>query len=170
MLKENARKTFMCVLIGVVIILALVVIPKLQEKEEAGQDPVISESVTVEAETGGEDMVLLSTTVAEPETEPEPEPVPEQQETVDYKFRNKNLLKSHFEKHGIEMGFETAADYEAAASTVVNNPESLHKIEKEDGDDVYYLEATNEFVIVSGDGYIRTYFNPSDGINYFNRQ
>ena len=168
MLKENARKTFMCVLIGVVIILALVVIPKLQEKEEAGQDPVVSESVNVETESSGEDLVLLSTSVSEPE--PEPEPAPEQQETVDYKFRNKNLLKSHFEKHGIEMGFETAKEYEAAASAVVNNPESLHKIEKEDGDDVYYLEATNEFVIVSGDGYIRTYFNPSDGINYFNRQ
>ena len=31
-------------------------------------------------------------------------------------------------------------------------------------------EETNEFVVVSTDGYIRTYFNPSDGIDYFNRQ
>ena len=68
------------------------------------------------------------------------------------------------------MGFESAADYEKAASAVVNNPDALHKTEKEDGDDVYYLKATNEFVIVSPDGYIRTYFNPRDGIDYFNRQ
>ena len=168
MLKESARKTFMCVLIGVVIVLALVVIPKLQEKEEAGQPPVTSVTTTVETETGGEDLVLLSTSSEEPEQITES--VPEQTETVDYKFRNKNLLNSHFEKHGEEMGFKTAADYEAAASAVVNNPEALHKLEKEDGDDIYYIEATNEFVIVSKDGYIRTYFNPDDGINYYNRK
>lgn len=174
MLKESARKTFMCVLIGVVIVLALVVIPRLKEKEEAGQNPVVSESVSVETE-GGEDLVLLSASSTEPETEPEIEPAPESEpesapKQIEYKFRNKKLLNSHFEKHGEEMGFETAAEYEAAASAVVNNPEALHKIEKEDGDDVYYVEATNEFVIVSKDGYIRTYFNPSDGIKYFNRQ
>ena len=42
--------------------------------------------------------------------------------------------------------------------------------EKEDGDDVYYIQDTNEFVVVSTDGYIRTYFNPDDGIDYYNRQ
>lgn len=53
---------------------------------------------------------------------------------------------------------------------VIHAPEALHKLEAEDGDDVYYLEATNEFVIVSTDGYIRTYFYPSDGKEYFDRQ
>ena len=68
------------------------------------------------------------------------------------------------------MGFSSAEEYEKAAKEVVLNRDSLHKIEEEDGDDVYYLESTNEFVIVSPDGYIRTYFNPSDGIEYYNRQ
>ncbi|MBP3233693.1 MAG: hypothetical protein J6M65_04625 [Eubacterium sp.] len=88
----------------------------------------------------------------------------------EYGFRNDKLLKDHYEKHGKEMGFGSAEDYEEAASDVVNNPNALHKTEKEDGDDVYYVEKTNEFVIVSTDGYIRTYFNPSGGINYYNRQ
>ena len=39
-----------------------------------------------------------------------------------------------------------------------------------DGDDVYYLEEKNGFVIVSVDGYIRTFFYPDDGLDYFNRQ
>ena len=64
----------------------------------------------------------------------------------------------------------SAEEYEAAASAVVNNPESLHKTEAEDGDDVYYLEETNEFVVVSTDGYIRTYFLPDGGKAYFDRQ
>lgn len=85
-------------------------------------------------------------------------------------FRNENLLNDHYEKHGKEMGFASAKSYEAAACKVVENRQSLHKTEAEDGDDVYYLESTNELVIVSKDGYIRTYFCPSDGIDYYNRQ
>ena len=52
----------------------------------------------------------------------------------------------------------------------ISSPDALHKLEKEDGDDVYYIESTNEFVIVSTDGYIRTYFNPDSGKDYFDRQ
>jgi len=91
-------------------------------------------------------------------------------EYVEYRFRSKNLLNQHYEKHGIEMGFKSAADYQKAASDVVNNPAALHKIEQEDGDYVFYVEATNEFVIVSQDGYIRTYFLPSAGKKYYDRQ
>ena len=89
---------------------------------------------------------------------------------VTYYFRNEKLLKDHFEKHGKEMGFESAKNYEAAANEVINHPNVLHRIEEEDGDDVYYLEETNGFVIVSIDGYIRTFFYPDDGLDYFNRQ
>ncbi len=87
-----------------------------------------------------------------------------------YTFRNQKLLNSHYEKHGKDMGFSSAKEYEKAASAVVTNPDALHKTEAEDGDDVYYVESTNEFVIVSTDGYIRTYFNPDAGIAYYNRQ
>jgi pyocin large subunit-like protein len=97
----------------------------------------------------------------------------QKQVVVDYQeyyFRNEDLLESHYEKHGKEMGFSSSKEYEMSASDVVNNPESLHKTEKEDGDDVYYKENTNEFVVVSTDGYIRTYFNPDSGKKYFDRQ
>jgi pyocin large subunit-like protein len=92
------------------------------------------------------------------------------QAAVVYRFRNNRNLQSHYEKHGIEMGFASAEEYEAAASAVINNPAALTKTEKEDGDYVYYLEETNEFVILSTDGYIRTYFLPSAGKAYYDRQ
>lgn len=85
-------------------------------------------------------------------------------------FRNEQMLNEHYEKHGIEMGFSSAEAYEDAAEAVVNNSSVLHKLEAEDGDDVYYLQESNEFVVVSTDGYIRTYFCPEDGIEYYNRQ
>lgn len=87
-----------------------------------------------------------------------------------YHFRNNNLLEQHFEKHGKEMGFETKEAYEKAASDVINNPKALFKNEAEDGDYVYYVEETNEFVVLSLDGYIRTYFLPYSGKKYFDRQ
>ena len=87
-----------------------------------------------------------------------------------YSFRNERLLNQHYEKHGIEMGFATIEEYVAGANAVINHPDVLHKLEAEDNDDVYFLEATNEFVVVSTDGYIRTYFMASGGIDYFNRQ
>ncbi len=87
---------------------------------------------------------------------------------VNLQFRNDNLYYQHYEKHGIEMGFTSAEEYLAAANAVVNNPEVLHKYEAEDGDDVYFLEATEEFVVVSTDGYIRTYYYADK--DYFERQ
>lgn len=91
-------------------------------------------------------------------------------EYLELTFRSEKLRDEHFEKHGRDMGFDTAKEYEKAASEVVSNEKALHKIEAEDGDDVYYLESTNEFVIVSTDGYIRTYFCPNSGKAYFDRQ
>ncbi len=98
------------------------------------------------------------------------EPADNSASYITYKFRSKKLLDQHYDKHGKEMGFKSAADYEKAASDVVNNPAALTKTEKEDGDYVYYVEDTNEFVIVSTDGYLRTYFLPSAGKSYYDRQ
>lgn len=93
---------------------------------------------------------------------------------VEYHFRTENQIMQHFQKHGSEFdesfGYETAADYEKGASDVINDSDSLFKYEAEDGDGVYYLEGTNEFVILSTDGYIRTYFRPTAGKSYFDRQ
>lgn len=102
---------------------------------------------------------------AAPTSSPSPLQTPKQ-----ITFRNESLLREHFDKHGKEMGFTDAKAYKQAAAAVVTNPLSLHKLEAEDNDDVYYLENTNEFVIVSTDGYIRTYFKPDKGKAYFDQQ
>ena len=105
-----------------------------------------------------------------PNNSANPHDTTENGKAEEYSFRNKRRLDEHYEKHGKDMGFKDAEEYQEAASNVVNNPNALHKIEKEDGDDVYYVEDTNEFVVVSTDGYIRTYFNPDGGIDYYKRQ
>lgn len=129
----------------------------------AGTTTVRSEEVTTTSATSAE--VTEVTTSVE---------VTSSDSYVEYHFRSSKLLNQHFEKHGGEFGddfgYKTAKDYEKGASDVINSPDALYKTEAEDGDGVYYIEATNEFVILSTDGYIRTYFLPSGGIDYFNRQ
>lgn len=85
-----------------------------------------------------------------------------------FSFRNHHALEEHFEKHGAEVGCATVEEYLAAANAVIANPDALHKLEAEDGDDVYFLESTGEFVVVSPNGYIRTYFITDR--DYFDRQ
>ncbi len=181
-MKSGNRKTLICILLVIAaLFIGFYVFPRLMNGNGyAGVDqPVVTTSAAAEEES---ELVLLTSTESEAETSVETptessteasteiSTEPEEDEQIEYRFRSKKLLNEHYEKHGVDMGFESAADYEKAASAVVNNPDALHKTEKEDGDDVYYLKATNEFVIVSPDGYIRTYFNPRDGIDYFNRQ
>ncbi len=142
----------------------------------------VATEITTEPETESVKEQETEVITAESATEPPTELLTEEQifddyaddVQVEYSFRTKNQLEQHFEKHGSEFDgdfdYETAEEYESGANDVINNPDALYKTEKEDGDGVYYLESTNEFVILSTDGYIRTYFRPSAGIDYFNRQ
>lgn len=137
-------------IIYIVLAVILMILGTCSKQFEVGQDTL--ESV------GTERVVIGSESTAVPE------------DYVEYYFRNDNLLKEHYEKHGVEMGFDSMEEYEEAACAVIYNQEALSKTEKEDGDYVYYVEESNEFVVLSTDGYIRTYFNPSAGIDYYNRQ
>lgn len=93
-----------------------------------------------------------------------------QENNVLLEFRNETLWEDHFEKHGSEFGYKSKEEYLKGANEVINSSTSKHKTEAEDGDEIYYDEEKNEIVFVSTDGYIRTYFKPKDGINYYNRQ
>lgn len=83
-------------------------------------------------------------------------------------FRNVDLLISHYQKHGAEVGASSPDEYQRKAAAVVSSENVLHKTESEDGDYVYFNPSTGEFVIVSTDGYIRTYYIAD--MDYFERQ
>ena len=93
-----------------------------------------------------------------------------EESNVSLQFRNETMWEDHFEKHRSEFGYKNKEEYLKGANEVINSSTSKHKTEAEDGDEIYYDEDKNEIVFVSIDGYIRTYFKPSDGINYYNRQ
>lgn len=163
----NAKTILTIIAVIVVIYLALTgKIPLFSGGEtEPSQDvPVVTQG------PGGTEAVppaATKTPAAEAQTT---EPAATEKPYKAYYFRSSKLLNEHYEKHGIEMGFKSAKDYEKAASDVINDPTALTKREKEDNDYVFYIEATNEFVVLSQDGYIRTYFLPSSGKSYYDRQ
>lgn len=108
-----------------------------------------------------------TTTTKKPETS-KPE---SSKEEVFYYFRNQSLYDSHYEKHGHEFGNITKEEYLQKANDLINSdsPDILTKYE-DDGDFMYFNKKTDEFLVLAPDGYIRTYFIPDDGIDYWNRQ
>ena len=149
--------------------------PTYAEKTETPTDKSEENNTSAALTTMNEEASAImeeaaSATAEEPVTASEAAETSSENDDTQYAFRSSKLLNQHYQKHGIDMGFSSAEEYEKAAGEVIKNPNSLHKLEAEDGDDIYYLEETNEFVVVSTDGYIRTYFNPDRGIDYYNRQ
>lgn len=148
------------------------------QKPEATKAPEVAESPQETAtpnimEEPEETEAPKVTATPKPTKEPVVTEAPTQEpevELTNYWFRTKKLRDSHFEKHGIEMGFETPEEYIEAANRVICNPDALHKLEAEDNDHIYFIEETNEFVVLSQDGYLRTYYIANGGIDYFNRQ
>lgn len=181
---KNKNKILTAVIAVITAVLAIAGINLLPDNDN-GNSSVTENTSSISAETTAvteissvttseerETTVLLTTEAAE--TTASTETTTTENSYIEYHFRSEKLLNQHFEKHGGEFSerfsYTTAEEYEKGASDVINNPDSLYKTEAEDGDGVYYLESTNEFVILSTDGYIRTYFLPSGGIDYFNRQ
>jgi hypothetical protein len=79
-------------------------------------------------------------------------------------------LMPHFQKHAPEFGYRTVAQYLRGAQQLVRGGKGIQTFTRANGDKLFYNPATNEFAVLSRDGIIRTYFKPTDGINYWLRQ
>ncbi len=121
------------------------------------------ETTTTKAETSKPE---TTTTKKQETSKPE-----SSKEEVFYYFRNQGLYDSHYEKHGHEFGNITKEEYLQKANDLINSdsPDVLTKYE-DDGDFMYFDKKSGEFLVLSPDGYIRTFFIPDDGIDYWNRQ
>lgn len=89
-----------------------------------------------------------------------------------YQFASQQKFDQHYKKHGSEFGNISQDEYLQKANDLINSqaPTLKTKQEKTDGDTCFYDTATNEFLVLSKKGVIRSFFCPSDGIDYFNRQ
>lgn len=92
-------------------------------------------------------------------------------EATYYTFRTEELYESHFLKHGAEFGDITKQEYLDKANALIDDTsDDVLTKREEDGDYLFFNTETGEFLVLSEDGYIRTFFIPDDGIDYWNRQ
>lgn len=85
---------------------------------------------------------------------------------------NTKTLKKHFASHGAQMGINEMYVYAAKAvhfANTINRKDCVSFVDA-CGSTYKYNKKTNEFVIVSKDGYIITYFNPKQGYNYYKNE
>lgn len=185
------RKPWVKILVAVVILLLLAAWNNWSNKDGGSDEPTptptqqvgqteqeadASPTPETDNETPTPTEEPTKTPTKEPTKAPTKEPTkaptkkPTEKPTEWYEFRSKSQLQSHFEKHGHEMNASSEQEYLEMANRVIQSEDALYKREKEDNDHIYYIVSTNEFVVLSQDGYIRTYFLPSAGLDYFERQ
>ncbi|MCL2812060.1 MAG: hypothetical protein FWD25_09270 [Clostridia bacterium] len=83
---------------------------------------------------------------------------------------NINTLQDHFDRHGPAFDAMDAEDYARQAHAFYLNREQ-HQVKTDtDGTVRIYDATTNAFGAYNADGTTRTYFKPSNGQAYFDRQ
>lgn len=97
--------------------------------------------------------------------------VDDEDEPRQYTFRSDKLYDDHYKKHGAEFGKITKEEYLKLANELIASKSDnvLHK-EAADGDRLFFDKEKGWFLVISKDGYIRTFFIPKAGIDYWNRQ
>ena len=162
----------------IVAALAVLMLTGLKGQDTASSEKDTSSTVTTasaaesEPQAAQEEAATTTTAPTVPAATTTTALTEQEKEYVSYTFRTKKQFDGHFEKHGKEFGSITQEEYLKKANDLINNDSDtiLHKTEAEDGDYIFYDTVNNEILFLSTDGYIRTYFKPSSGIDYYNRQ
>ncbi len=129
---------------------------------------------TEDAITSGGDLVENDSSVEAASVSEEEETAPRDPFSEGTQFRNNDRFEEHYQKHVIdqqEFGDITREEYMTLAQALVDTPgPKVQTKQNSDGDTLYYDADTNSFAVVSPDGFIRTFFKPSAGQSYYDRQ
>lgn len=87
-------------------------------------------------------------------------------------FRTSERLREHFRKHGREFHAKSADAYLRLAQLLRDRPKGGDVLEfvRNDAVTCKFDRATGAFIAYDSDGTIRTFFRPTDGEAYFERQ
>jgi len=86
------------------------------------------------------------------------------------KWGNPDTLQKHFNDHGADFGSANPNDYANQANNFYNNSGNYQVKVDADGVIRVYDSATNSFGAYNADGTTRTFFKPTGGQGYFDRQ
>ena len=87
-------------------------------------------------------------------------------------FASEQVFQKHYDKHLNEFGKISMQEYLEYANALADAPVSDDVVQliRSDGSISKYCFSTNEFVVVTADGKIRTYFKPADEEAYWDEE
>ncbi len=90
----------------------------------------------------------------------------------DIGFASRQKLVDHYQKHGREFGTITMEQYLRGAQELRDRPsgDAIQEAARPDGSVTRFDRESGDFIAFGRDGVIRTYFKPTDGERYYQRQ
>ena len=87
-------------------------------------------------------------------------------------FASEQIFQKHYNKHAKEFGKISAQEYLERANVFADTPlsDDVVQLVRSDGSISKYFFSTNEFVVVTSDGKIRTYFKPETKEAYWDEE
>ena len=84
-------------------------------------------------------------------------------------FETPKLMQRHYKKHGKEYGDISIESYLSLANELANMPDSedVEKMVRSDESTAIYRFSTNDFLVLTKEGNIRTFFKPKSGKEYW---
>ena len=91
--------------------------------------------------------------------------------TSNRRYSAEENARSHFERDGADFGADTVDAYVAKAHAFTTKPpKGTLKLERPNGDKLFYDPKANTFAVMARTGAPRTMFKPRDGRAYWERQ
>lgn len=91
---------------------------------------------------------------------------------IEVRFETPEKMQKHYDKHIDKYGNISILEYIALANELVNakDTDGIEKIVRSDESTAIYRFSTNDFLVITKDGYIRTFFKPDDGEKYWREE
>ena len=91
---------------------------------------------------------------------------------IEVRFETPEKMQKHYDKHIDKYGNISISEYIALAHELVNaqDTDDIERIVRSDESTAIYRFSTNDFLVITKDGYIRTFFKPDDGEAYWREE
>ena len=91
---------------------------------------------------------------------------------IEVRFETPEKMQKHYDKHIDKYGNISISEYIALANELVNakDTDDIERIVRSDESTAIYCFSTNDFLVITKDGYIRTFFKPDDGEAYWREE
>ena len=91
---------------------------------------------------------------------------------IEVRFETPEKMQKHYDKHIDKYGNISISEYITLANELVNakDTDDIERIVRSDESTAIYRFSTNDFLVITKDGYIRTFFKPDDGEAYWREE